>query len=86
MCVTCGGKNNTEWVRCSDCYDKYNRIRLKPQKIKVQMPKIYCSKCQKNIVKNNGLCDKCYGDVVIPSYLRGKRKCQTKKLTTAISN
>ena len=73
MCVTCGRKTNGEHVRCDVCYEKYNRKRLKkPIKEKIQVEKIYCSKCGENIVKYSGLCDKCYGEVVIPEYLRGK--------------
>ena len=73
-CVSCGRKTNGERVRCEVCYEKYNRKRLKkPSKVKVQIEKTYCSKCGENIVKHSGLCDECYGDVVIPEFLRGKR-------------
>ena len=81
MCVTCGGKNDTDRVRCASCYDKYNRIRLKPNKVKVQMPKIYCNNCKKNVVKSNGLCDECYEDVVIPDFLKGKRYAKQRGLS-----
>lgn len=73
MCVTCGRKTNGEKVRCDVCYEKYNRKRLKPRKeSKIKATTIYCNKCKKKVVKFNGLCDKCYEEVVIPNYLRGK--------------
>ena len=84
MCVTCGRKTNGERVRCEVCYEKYNRKRLKPKEQKIKPLTIYCNKCKNNIVKHNGLCDKCYEEVVIPNYLRGNRKCQTKKLIMVI--
>lgn len=70
ICVTCGRKTDGEKVRCDYCNDKYNRIaRMRARQIKIQESTIYCNKCKENIVKYNGLCDKCYEDVVIPKYL-----------------
>lgn len=82
ICVTCGRKTNGKHVRCDVCYEKYNRKRLKkPIKEKIQVEKIYCSKCGENIVKHSGLCDKCYGEVVIPEYLRGKANAEQRGLS-----
>jgi predicted amidophosphoribosyltransferase len=81
MCVTCGRKTNGEHVRCEVCYEKYNRKRLKPFREKVQENKTYCSKCEKNTVKYSGLCDKCYGEVVIPEYLRGNSNAEKRSLS-----
>lgn len=71
ICVACGEKTNGETVRCYKCNQKYNRnARRKTKELKIQESKIYCNKCKKNVVKSNGLCDKCYKEVVIPEYLR----------------
>lgn len=73
MCVTCGNRTNGETVRCDVCSEKYNRnARIRAREIKIQQLTIYCSKCGKNAVKYNGLCDECYGEVVIPDFLRSK--------------
>lgn len=81
LCVTCGRKTNGEHVRCEVCYEKYNRKRLKPVIEKVQEKKTYCSKCGKNAVKSNGLCDECYEAVVIPEYIRGKAYAEKRSLS-----
>lgn len=71
ICVACGEKTNGETVRCYKCNEKYNRnARRKTKELKLQESLIYCNKCKKNVVRFNGLCDKCYGEVVIPEYLR----------------
>jgi predicted amidophosphoribosyltransferase len=71
LCVSCGRKTNWDKVRCASCSERYNRnARLKARQIRIQKSYIYCSKCGKNVVKSNGLCDECYGEVVIPEYLR----------------
>ena len=71
ICVSCGRKTNGERIRCNLCSDKYNRnAREKAKRIKIQESLIYCSKCNKNVVKYNGLCDECYEEVVIPEYIR----------------
>ena len=71
ICVSCGRKNDGERVRCGVCSDKYNRnARIRARELKIQQLTVYCSKCKQNAVKYSGLCDECYGEVVIPEYLR----------------
>ena len=71
MCVSCGRKINGDKVRCRVCLDRYSAYaRRREKEIKIQESLIYCNKCKKNVVKFNGLCDKCYEEVVIPEYLR----------------
>lgn len=73
ICVSCGRKTSGETVRCDVCREKYNRnARIRERQIKIQESLIYCNKCCKNTVKFNGLCDECYGAVVIPDFLRSK--------------
>ena len=82
MCVSCGRKTNWDKVRCSVCSDRYNAsARRKAKEIKIQESLIYCNKCKKNVVKSNGLCDKCYGEVVIPEYLRGNSNAEKRSLS-----
>ena len=82
ICVSCGRKTNGEKVRCDVCSEKYNRnARIRAREIKIQQLTIYCSKCGKNVVKSNGLCDECYGEVVIPEYLRGKAYAEQRSLS-----
>lgn len=76
ICTWCGKRktNGTRTIcdRCSDLR-KNNREKYKKAKRNRYIQKISaCYKCGSNLSSIKGLCDKCYGEVVIPEYLRGK--------------
>ena len=82
LCVSCGRKTNWDKVRCNVCRNRYNaNARRKTRERKIQESLIYCNKCGKNVVKSNGLCDECYGEVVIPEYIRGKAYAEQRSLS-----
>lgn len=83
LCISCGNplyKNSTVY-----CYKhvlanrKNNRKRKKP--IERKYRKTHCSNGGENTVKNIGLHDKGYGEVVIPEYLRGKTYAKQRSLS-----
>lgn len=82
LCVSCGRKTNWDKVRCASCSERYNRnarVKAEEQR-KIRLHKI-CYRCGSIISQTDKLCDKCYGEVVIPEYLRGKANAEQRGLS-----
>lgn len=76
ICTQCR-KRKTDGTRvtCDRCHS-LNKMRNqkkreeKTKKEKPMRPLNTCYKCGEKVSSMNSLCDKCYGEVVIPEYLR----------------
>lgn len=76
ICTQCRKRKTSGRIIICDICDANNKLRNKKKQpenrkiVKRELSKKRCYRCGSEMTVQNTLCDKCYGEVVIPEYLR----------------